>query len=99
MLPFVNMSPEPEQDYFCDGISEEIINLLTHIAGLKVIGRSSAFQFKGISADISEVGRRLDADIVIEGSVRKTGDKLRILPRRVRLDLAITSGQKTSPVS
>ena len=59
VLPFVNMSPEPEQDYFCDGISEEIINSLTRIAGLKVIARSSAFQFKGSpsisakSADIS----------------------------------------------
>src|SRR6202163_3086038 len=52
VLPFVNMSPEPEQDYFCDGISEEIINLLTHIPGLKVIARSSAFQFKGMSVDI-----------------------------------------------
>jgi adenylate cyclase len=78
VLPFVNMSPDPGQDYFCDGISEEIINLLTHIAGLKVIARSSAFQFKGVSVDIREVGRRLDADVVIEGSVRKAGDQLRI---------------------
>jgi adenylate cyclase len=78
VLPFVNMSPDPEQDYFCDGISEEIINLLTHIAGLKVIARSSAFQFKGMSVDIREVGRRLGADVVIEGSVRKAGDQLRI---------------------
>jgi serine/threonine-protein kinase len=74
VLPFVNMSPEPEQDYFCDGISEEIINSLTCVAGLKVIARSSAFQFKGTSFDIREVGRRLDADVVIEGSVRKAGD-------------------------
>lgn len=81
VLPFVNMSPDPEQDYFCDGISEEIINLLTHIAGLKVIARSSAFQFKGMSVDIREVGRRLDADVVIEGSVRKAGDQLRITAR------------------
>lgn len=81
VLPFVNMSPDPEQDYFCDGISEEIINLLTHIAGLKVIARSSAFQFKGMSVDIREVGRRLDADVVIEGSVRKAGSQLRITAR------------------
>ena len=78
VLPFVNMSPDPEQDYFCDGISEEIINLLTHIAGLKVIARSSAFQFKGMSVDVREVGRRLGTDIVIEGSVRKADDQLRI---------------------
>lgn len=78
VLPFVNMSPDPAQAYFCDGISEEIVNLLTHIAGLKVIARSSAFQFKGMSVDIREVGRRLGADVVIEGSVRKAGDQLRI---------------------
>jgi adenylate cyclase len=78
VLPFVNISPDPEQDYFCDGISEEIISLLTHIAGLKVIARSSAFQFKGMSVDIREVGQRLDADVIIEGSVRKAGDQLRI---------------------
>jgi adenylate cyclase len=78
VLPFVNMSPDPEQEYFCYGISEEIINLLTHIAGLKVIARSSAFQFKGMSVDIRDVGRRLDADFIIEGSVRKAGNQLRI---------------------
>src|SRR5246127_3994196 len=78
VLPFVNMSHDPEQQYFCNGISEEIINLLTHIPRLKVIARSSAFQFKGMSVDIREVGRRLDADVVIEGSVRKRGDQLRI---------------------
>jgi adenylate cyclase len=78
VLPFVNISPDPEQDYFCDGISEEIINLLTHIAGLKVIARSSAFQFKGMSVDVREVGRRLDADVVVEGSVRKAANQLRI---------------------
>jgi adenylate cyclase len=78
VLPFVNISPDPEQDYFCDGISEEIISLLTHIAGLKVIARSSAFHFKGMSVDVREVGRRLDADVVVEGSVRKAGNQLRI---------------------
>jgi adenylate cyclase len=78
VLPFVNISPDSEQDYFCDGISEEIINLLTHVAGLKVIARSSAFQFKGMSVDVREVGRRLDADVVVEGSVRKAGNQLRI---------------------
>jgi adenylate cyclase len=78
VLPFVNMSSDPEQDYFCDGISEEIINSLTHVAGLKVIARTSAFQFKGIPIDIRDVGRRLNADVVIEGSVRKAGAQLRI---------------------
>jgi adenylate cyclase len=78
VLPFVNMSPEPDQEYFCDGITEEIINSLTHASELNVIARTSAFQFKGMSVDIREVGRRLDADLVIEGSVRKRGDQLRI---------------------
>jgi adenylate cyclase len=86
VLPFVNTSPDPEQEYFCDGMSEEIINLLTHIAGLRVIARSSAFQFKGKSVDVREVGRRLDADVVIEGSVRKVGDKLRITAQAIETD-------------
>ena len=86
VLPFVNMSPEPEQGYFCDGISEEIINSLTRIAGLKVIARSSAFQFKGRSIDIREVGRRLDADVIIEGSVRKAGEKLRITAQAIEAE-------------
>lgn len=81
VLPFVNVSPDPEQDYFCDGISEEIIDLLTQFAGLKVIARSSVFQFKGMSMDIREVGQRFDADLVIEGSVRKAGGQLRITAR------------------
>ncbi len=86
VLPFVNMSSDPEQDYFCDGITEEIINLLTHIAGLKVIARSSAFQFKGMSVDIREVGRRLDADVIIEGSVRKAGEQLRITAQAIQAE-------------
>jgi len=86
VLPFVNMSPEPEQDYFCDGISEEIINSLTCIAGLKVIARSSAFQFKGTSLDVREVGRRLYADVIIEGSVRKAGDQLRITAQAIQAE-------------
>jgi len=78
VLPFVNMSPEPEQDYFCDGISEEILNSLAHLPELDVIARTSAFQFKGVAIDIRDVGQRLGADLVIEGSVRKAGEQLRI---------------------
>src|ERR1700757_2360190 len=86
VLPFVNMSPEPEQDYFCDGISEEIISSLTRVAGLKVIARTSAFQFKGASIDIREVGQRLGANLVIEGSVRKAGDQLRITAQAIQTE-------------
>ena len=86
VLPLVNMSPEPEQDYFCDGISEEIINSLSRVPGLKVIARSSAFQFKGMSVDMREVGRRLGADVIIEGSVRKAGEKLRITVQAIQAE-------------
>lgn len=86
VLPFVNMSPEPEQDYFCDGISEEIINTLTRVSGLRVIARTSAFQFKGASVDIREVGQRLGADLVIEGSVRKAGTQLRITAQAIHTE-------------
>jgi adenylate cyclase len=83
VLPFVNMSPETDQDYFCDGITEEIINALTRVPGMKVIARTSAFQFKGVSIDIREVGQRLAADLVIEGSVRKAGKQLRITAQAI----------------
>ena len=86
VLPFVNMSPEPQQDYFCDGISEEITNSLTRIPGLNVIARTSAFHFKGSNIDIREVGQRLGADFIIEGSVRKAGDQLRITAQAIQTE-------------
>jgi adenylate cyclase len=86
VLPFVNMSPEPEQDYFCDGISEEITNSLTRISGLNVIARTSAFHFKGANIDIREVGQRLGANLVIEGSVRKAGEQLRITAQAIQTE-------------
>ena len=86
VLPFVNMSPEPEQDYFCDGISEEITNSLTRVSGLDVIARTSAFHFKGANVDIREVGQRLGANLVIEGSVRKAGEQLRITAQAIQAE-------------
>lgn len=86
VLPFVNMSPEPEQDFFCDGISEEITNSLTRLSGLNVIARTSAFHFKGASIDIREVGQRLGANLVIEGSVRKAGEQLRITAQAIQTE-------------
>ena len=86
VLPFVNMSPEPEQDYFCDGISEEITNSLTRVSGLNVIARTSAFHFKGANIDIREVGQRLGAKLVIEGSVRKAGQQLRITAQAIQAE-------------
>jgi serine/threonine-protein kinase len=86
VLPFVNMSPEPEQDYFCDGISEEITNSLAQVSGLNVIARTSAFHFKGANIDIREVGQRLGANLVIEGSVRKAGEQLRITAQAIQTE-------------
>ncbi|NBB93647.1 MAG: tetratricopeptide repeat protein [Gammaproteobacteria bacterium] len=78
VLPFVNMSADPEQEYFSDGISEELLNLLAQIPELRVISRSSAFAFKGKDINIVDVGRQLNVAHVLEGSVRKSGDRIRI---------------------
>jgi TolB-like protein len=78
VLPFVNMSPDPEQEYFSDGLSEELLNQLAQIEGLSVTGRTSSFAFKGQNVDLRTIGEMLDAAYVLEGSVRKVGDDLRI---------------------
>ncbi len=78
VLPFANMSADPEQEYFCDGITEEILNALAKIDCLKVASRTSAFRFKGKGEDIAEVGRQLHVKTVLEGSVRKAGSRVRI---------------------
>ena len=78
VLPFVNMSPDPDQEYFSDGLSEELINQLAQIKTLRVAGRTSTFVFKGKSADFREIGAKLGVSHVLEGSVRKAGQRLRI---------------------
>jgi len=78
VLPFQDMSPQKDQEYFCDGMTEEILNVLTHIGSLKVIARTSAFMFKGKHEDVREIGRKLDVETLLEGSVRKSDNKLRI---------------------
>ena len=78
VLPFVNRSADPENEYFSDGLAEELINALTHLEGLHVASRTSAFRYKGQDADIRTIGRELDVDTVLEGSVRKSGKRLRI---------------------
>ena len=85
VLPFLNMSPDKEQDYFCDGIAEEIINALVHIESFKVIARTSAFAFKGQQVDIREIGRILDVETVLEGSIRKDGNRLRITAQLINV--------------
>jgi TolB-like protein/DNA-binding SARP family transcriptional activator len=78
VLPFVNMSSDPEQEYFSDGLSEEILNLLAKIHDLKVIGRTSSFAFKGKNQDLREIGEALGVNTVLEGSVRKSGVRVRV---------------------
>ena len=78
VLPFVNMSTDPENEYFSDGITEEILNALTKVEGLKVTSRTSSFAFKGKNEDIREIGNKLNVNSVLEGSVRKFSNKVRI---------------------
>jgi TolB-like protein/tetratricopeptide (TPR) repeat protein len=78
VLPFVDMSQSGDQEYFSDGITEEILNVLGKIENLQVTARTSAFAYKGTSQDLREVGRELDVEYLLEGSVRKAGDDLRI---------------------
>ena len=78
VLPFRNMSADPEQDYFCEGLAEELIDALARLDGLRVVARTSAFQFSGKGYDLREVGEQLRVGTVLEGSVRRSGDRLRI---------------------
>jgi len=84
VLPFVNMSDDKDQGYFSDGISEELLNLLTKIPQLKVAARTSSFSFKGKGVEIPEIARQLHVANVLEGSVRKSGDQLRITAQLIR---------------
>jgi TolB-like protein len=83
VLPFVNMSADPENEFFCDGLAEELLNALAKIDNLKVAARTSAFSFKGKDANISEIGNALNVNTVLEGSVRKSGNRLRITAQLV----------------
>jgi serine/threonine protein kinase/Flp pilus assembly protein TadD len=85
VLPFTDLSPERDQDYFTDGIAEEIINALSKIQALRVASRSSSFAFKGKNQDIREVGEKLGVSTVLEGSVRKAGNRIRITAQLVNV--------------
>jgi adenylate cyclase len=84
VLPFVNMSTDPENEFFSDGLSEEILNSLARIDGMQVVGRTSSFQFKGKNEDLRMVGEKLGAASVLEGSVRREGDRARITAQLIR---------------
>jgi TolB-like protein/DNA-binding winged helix-turn-helix (wHTH) protein/Flp pilus assembly protein TadD len=83
VLPFVDMSPEQNQEYFSDGLSEQILNLLAHSTELRVIARTSSFSFKDKSVDIATIADKLNVTHVLEGSVRKSGDRMRITAQLV----------------
>src|SRR6266513_1870910 len=78
VLPFVNMSGDPEQEYFSDGITEDIITDLSKVSGLSVVARNAAFTYKGKTMEVAEVAKRLDVNFVLEGSVRKAGARVRV---------------------
>lgn len=86
VLPFVNMSSDPEQEYFSDGISEELLNLLAKIPQFQVAGRTSSFKFKGQNDDLRLIGESLSVRNILEGSVRKSGDRIRITAQLIKVD-------------
>lgn len=86
VLPFVNMSSDPEQEYFSDGLAEELLNRLAQNEQLRVAARTSSFQFKGQTLDIGEIGRQLKVDNILEGSVRKSANRLRITAQLIQVD-------------
>ena len=85
VLPFVNMSDDPGNEYFADGLSEEILNLLARIPDLKVIGRTSSFSFKGKNDDLRVIGQTLGVNKILEGSVRKSGEQVRITAQLIEV--------------
>jgi TolB-like protein/Flp pilus assembly protein TadD len=90
VLAFADLSPQKNQEYFCDGLADELINALTRIRGLRVMSRTSSFQFKGASGDVREIGKRLGVRAVLEGSVRKSGERLRVTARITDVESGFT---------
>jgi TolB-like protein/Tfp pilus assembly protein PilF len=86
VLPFVNMSADPDNEYFSDGISEELLNVLSRIPDLKVAARTSAFEFKGQNRSVAEIGRLLKVSNVLEGSVRKAGSRVRVTAQLIKVE-------------
>jgi len=84
VLPFVNVSGDPDNEYFSDGLTEELLNSLVRLGGLKVTGRTSSFAFKGQNRDLRDIGRLLNVSNVLEGSVRKAGNRVRITAQLVK---------------
>jgi len=85
VLPFADLSPEKNQEYFSDGLAEEMLNSLSRLQGLRVAARTSSFQFKGQNEDLQDIGKKLDVGVVLEGSVRKQAQRVRIAVQLVRV--------------
>lgn len=85
VLPFADMSPLKDQEYFCDGLAEELINAVTKLEGLRVTARTSAFRFRGKELDVREIGKELNVSTVLQGSVRKAGNRLRITAQLINV--------------
>jgi serine/threonine protein kinase/Tfp pilus assembly protein PilF len=85
VLPFADLSPDQDQEYFSDGLSEEIINALTRIHGLRVVSRNASFQFKGQNLNISQIGRQLNTEKILEGSIRKVENRIRVIVRLINV--------------
>jgi TolB-like protein len=86
VLPFANMSGDPEQEFFSDGISEELLNVLAKVKGLRVTSRTSAFAFKGTNTSIPDIAEKLGVEHVLEGSVRMAGDRVRITTQLIEVE-------------
>jgi eukaryotic-like serine/threonine-protein kinase len=86
VLPFVNLNAEPDSEYFSDGLTEELIHALSRLPGLQVVSRTSAFEFKGKAQDVRRIGEQLKVSAVVEGSVRKLGDRLRVSTQLVNVN-------------
>ena len=87
VLPFVNMSNDAENEYFCDGLAEELLNALAKVEGLKVAARTSAFAFRDRNANVSEIAQALNVKTILEGSVRRSGNRVRITVQLGSVDI------------
>src|SRR5262245_19767166 len=85
VLPFANMSADKENEYFGDGLAEEVINALAQVPGLQVAGRTSSFLFRGKDVELVEVGRRLNVEHLLEGSVRRAGNRVRVTAQLIKV--------------
>ena len=85
VLPFANMSADKENEYFGDGLAEEVINALAQVPGLQVAGRTSSFLFRGKDIELAEVGRRLNVEHLLEGSVRRAGNRVRVTAQLIKV--------------